>query len=354
MSFARKPKTDMFRSPLFATLVLGCALGVSACGGPSAADDIGGDLHGAGATFPAPLYDRWFKDFVKAHPNARVDYQAVGSGAGINQFTNKTVDFGASDAAMTDDEIAKVDKGVQLIPMTAGSIVLTYNLPDLKAPLKLSRQAYAGIFLGKVTKWNDPLVAAANSGVTLPDLAISVVRRAESSGTTFVFTQHLSAISPDWKSGPGTSKAPNWPTGIGAKGNEGVTAAIKQTAGTIGYVEYGYAKQTGLAMASLENKSGTYVEANTASAQAALAGAQLPDNLRLFLPDPDGKDAYPIVTYTWLLTYKQYADPKTAAAVKNVVRYCLDDGQKVSEEMGYVPLPQSVVAADLKALDNIR
>jgi phosphate transport system substrate-binding protein len=315
---------------------------------------VTGDLHGAGATFPAPLYDRWFKDYVKAHPSVRVDYQAVGSGAGITQFTNKTVDFGASDAAMTDEEIGKVDKGVQLIPLTAGSIVLAYNLPDVKAPLRLSRQAYAGIFLGKVAKWNDPVIAAANPGVTMPDLAISVVRRAESSGTTFVFTQHLSAINADWKSGPGTSKSPNWPTGIGAKGNEGVTASIKQTAGTIGYVEYGYAKQTGLPMALLENKAGAYVEATTATAQAALAGAQLPDNLRLFLPDPDGKDAYPIVTYTWLLTYKQYGNDKTAAAVKDVIRYCLNDGQKVSEEMGYVPLPQTVVAANLKALDNIR
>jgi phosphate transport system substrate-binding protein len=324
----------------------------ASCGGSSASGPTA-DLHGAGASFPYPLYDRWFKDFVGSHSNVRVDYQSVGSGAGITQFTNKTVDFGASDAAMTDEEISKVDRGVQLLPMTAGSIVLAYNLPDLTAPLRLSRKAYAGIFLGKITKWNDPAIAEANPGVKMPDLNIAVVRRADVSGTTFVFTQHLSAISPEWDKGPGTSKAPNWPTGIGSKGNEGVTSTIQQTPGAIGYVEFGYAKQSGMKMATLENKAGQFVVANTASGQAALAAAQLPDNLRMFLPDPDGHDAYPIVTYTWLLVYQKYDKPEIAEAVKDVVRYCLDAGQKVSEEMGYIPLPASVVTADLKALDNV-
>lgn len=335
-------------------LIAGCAMFLSACGGSQASTDVSVDLHGAGASFPSPLYDRWFKDYVANHPNAHVDYQSVGSGAGVTQFTNKTVDFGASDSAMTDDEIGKVDRGVQLIPMTAGSVVLAYNLPDVAAPLKLSRRAYAGIFLGKITSWNDPAIADANPGVKLPAQKISVVHRADSSGTTFVFTQHLSAISPDWSSGPGTSKAPNWPAGIGAKGNEGVTSTIMQTPGALGYVEYGFAKQSQLKFAALENKSGAYVEASTASGQAALAAAQLPDNLRLFLPDPDGKDAYPIVTYTWLLLYKHYDKPEIAGALKDVVKYSLDAGQKVSEEMGYIPLPQSVVAADLKALDNVK
>jgi phosphate transport system substrate-binding protein len=346
----------MPRAVFASVLVLGVGLAAASCGGGSAAagGEVTGELHGAGASFPAPLYDRWFKDFVRAHPNVRVDYQSVGSGAGVTQFTNKTVDFGASDAAMTDEEMGKVDRGVQLLPMTAGSIVLSYNLPDLSAPLRLSRAAYAGIFLGKITKWNDPAIAAANPGVKLPDLPIAVVHRADSSGTTFVFTQHLSATSPDWKSGPGTSKAPNWPTGVGAKGNEGVTSSIAQTPGAIGYVEFGYAKLSKLPMAMLENKSGTFVEASTASAQAALAGAALPENLRLFLPDPDGQAAYPIVTYTWLLAYRKYDNEKTAAALKDVVKYCLSEGQKVSEEMGYVPLPQTVVDANLKALENVR
>jgi phosphate transport system substrate-binding protein len=332
----------------------GCGDSSGSAAGNSGSATHSVDLHGAGASFPYPLYDRWFKDFVASHPNQRVDYQSVGSGAGITQFTNKTVDFGASDAAMTDEEIAKVDRGVQLIPMTAGSIVLSYNLPDLTVPLKLSRKAYAGIFLGKITKWNDPAIVASNPGVSLPNTNISLVHRADSSGTTFVVTQHLSAISPEWAAGPGTSKAPNWPAGIGSKGNEGVTSTIMQTPGAVGYVEFGYAKQSHLKSALLENRGGAFVEATSASGQAALAGGQLPENLRLFLPDPDGKDAYPIVTYTWLLLYKHYDKPEVAAAVKDVVKYSLDAGQKVSEEMGYIPLPGSVVAADLKALDSVQ
>jgi phosphate transport system substrate-binding protein len=235
-----------------------------------------------------------------------------------------------------------------------GADVPVYNIPGVAADLKFTGPLLADIYLGKVTKWNDPAIAESNAGAKLPDLPISVVRRADSSGTTFVFTQHLSAISDEWKSGPGTSKSPNWPTGVGAKGNEGVTSSISQTPGAIGYVEYGYAKGTKLPMATLENKSGAYVDATTASAQAALAGGQLPENLRLFLPDPDGKDAYPIVTYTWLLAYRKYDNDKTATAVKDVIRYCLNNGQKVSEEMGYVPLPQNVVAANMKALENIK
>ncbi len=339
----------MTRPLLFAVSVLCVA---SACGGSNATAVV--DLHGAGASFPAPLYDKWFKTYVAAHPNSRVDYQSQGSGAGVTQFTNKTIDFGASDRAMTDEEIAKVDRGVQLLPMTAGSVVLAYNIPELKAPLRLSRAAYSGIFLGKITKWNDKAIADTNPGVALPASNITVVHRADSSGTTFVFTQHLSAISPEWKSGPGTSQSPNWPTGVGAKGNEGVTSTITQTPGSIGYIEYGYAKQTGLSAAVLENKAGKYVEANTASSQAALSGTALPENLRAFLPDPDGEGAYPIVTYTWLLLYKKYDSAATASAVKDVVKYCLTDGQSVSESLGYVPLPKSVVDAGLKALDGVQ
>jgi phosphate transport system substrate-binding protein len=344
----------MSRLALVSVLVVALSIGVISCGGGSGAAVEVVDLHGAGATFPGPLYDKWFKAYVVAHPNVRVDYQANGSGAGVTQFTNKTIDFGASDAAMTDEEIAKVDRGVQLLPMTAGGIVLSYNLPALKQPLRLSRAAYTGIFLGKVTKWNDPAIVAANPGVTLPATNITVVHRADSSGTTFVFTQHLSAVSAAWKSGPGTSKSPNWPTGIGAKANDGVTSQIKQQVGAIGYIEYSFAMNTGLPMAALENKSGAYVQANTASSQAGLAGGTMPENLRLFLPDPDGAAAYPIVTYTWLLLYKQYEKPAMADALKDIVRYCLGEGQTVSESMGYIPLPPSIVAADLKALDNVK
>jgi phosphate transport system substrate-binding protein len=345
-----------FAASVASAFLVFVAAGTISCGGGSAAATEVADLHGAGATFPYPLYDKWFKEYVVAHPTVRIDYQQVGSGAGVTQFTNKTVDFGASDAAMTDDEISKVDRGVQLLPMTAGSVVLAYNLPDLKSALKLSRAAYAGIFLGKITKWNDPVIAKANPGVTLPSTNVTVVHRSDASGTTFVFTQHLSAINDTWKAGPGTSKTPNWPVGIGALHNDGVTAQIMQTPGAIGYIEYGYAKQTNTPMATLENKSGAFVEANTASSQAALAGATLPDNLRLFVPDPDGAQSYPIVTYTWLLLYKtaDATKPANAAALKDVIKYCLGEGQTQSEALGFIPLPASVVSADLKALDTIK
>ena len=316
-----------------------------------AADSI--TLQGAGATFPAPLYQRWFNEYNKLHPDVQVNYQALGSGAGIKQFTEGLVHFGASDAAMTDEEIAAVKGGVVLLPMTAGSIVLAYNLADGPKELRLSRAAYVGIFLGKITKWNDPLIAAANPGAKLPDTAVTVVGRSDGSGTTYVFTQHLSAISDDWKNGPGTGKSVNWPVGVAGKGNPGVTALIKQTPGSIGYVEYGYALQTAMPMATLENKSGQYVKADLDAARRALASVALPADLRAWLPDPTAPDAYPIVTYTWLLCNKKYADPKIAEALKAVIRFGLADGQKFSAELGYVPLPADVVTTVTKAVDSI-
>ena len=318
------------------------------CGGGSNQDKAGGatggnlvKLQGAGASFPAPLYTKWFKGYSAAHDGVQIDYQSVGSGAGVKAVIDKTVDFGASDAAMTPDEIAKVPGGVHLLPMTAGSIVLTYNLEGV-SELKLSRQAYAGIFLGTVQKWNDPAIAATNKGAKLPDEPINVVVRADSSGTTFVFTRHLSAISPEFAKSPGTNKMPNWPVGTKSKGNEGVTASVKTTPGSIGYVEYGYAKSQSLPMAALENKAGEYVAASTASGKAALASAQVPEDLVVWASDPEGKNAYPIVTYTWLILYKQYADARKLATLKDLVKYCAGDGQKDSEALGYIPLPSTV------------
>jgi phosphate transport system substrate-binding protein len=323
-------------------------------GGGSGGDGDLITLQGAGASFPFPIYDRWFKEFGEKNPDIRINYQSVGSGAGVTQFTEKLVDFGASDAAMSDEEIAKVEAGVQLLPMTAGAIVLAYNVLEIEEPLKLSRDAYTGIFLGKITKWNDPAIAAANPDVALPDSPIHVIRRSDGSGTTYVFTNHLSEINEEWKSGPGVHKSPNWPgETVGAKGNEGVTASLAQTPGSIGYIEYGYAKQANLKMASLENNSGKFVAPNTQSAQAALAGGEMPENLRLWLPDPAGEDAYPIVTYTWLLAYKKYEDPAKAAALKKAVEYCITDGQAISEEMGYIPLPENVVAVVKQAVETI-
>jgi phosphate transport system substrate-binding protein len=310
-------------------------------------------LQGTGATFPAPLYQRWFSEYNKLHPDVQINYQALGSGAGIKQFQQGLVNFGASDAAMTDAEMAAVKQGVVLLPMTAGSIVLTYNLPDAPSELKLSREAYTGIFLGKITQWNDPVIAKANPGAKLPDTKITVVSRSDGSGTTYVFTSHLSAISDAWKSGPGAGKTVNFPVGVAGKGNPGVAALIKQTPGAIGYVEFGYAQQTGMPMASLQNKSGKFIKPDLETGKNALASVQLPDNLRAWITDPAGADAYPIVTYTWLLCYKKYADPKIAATLKSVIQYGLSTGQTFSIQLGYIPLPPNVVSAVTKALDQI-
>jgi len=322
------------------------------CSTASAAEDFV-KLMGAGASFPAPLYNKWFKDYNGLHSNVQVDYQSVGSGSGVKNFINKTVDFGASDAGMKPEEIAQVDVGVQLLPMTAGAIVLAYNLEGVPE-LKLVREAYVGIFLGKVTKWNDPLIAKANPGAKLPDIPINVVVRADSSGTTFVFSQHLAAISPEFAKSPGVNTMPNWAVGTRSKGNEGVTASIRTTPGAIGYIEYGYAKGQGLAMATLENKAGKFVQASTASAQASLAAVEMPADLVAWLPDPAGDGSYPIVTYTWLLCYKRYDDANKLKALRGVIEYGLTEGQKSSEQLGYVPLPAPVVAKVRDALNNIQ
>jgi phosphate transport system substrate-binding protein len=310
-------------------------------------------LQGSGATFPAPLYQKWFTEYNKAHPDVEINYQALGSGAGIKQFQQNLVDFGASDAAMTDDEMAAVKQGVVLLPMTAGAIVLSYNLPNGPSELKLSREAYVGIFLGKITQWDDPAIAKSNPGAKLPSLKIQPVVRSDGSGTTFVFTSHLSAISDAWKNGPGAGKAVNFPAAVAGKGNAGVTALIKETPGAIGYVEYGYAVQTKMPMAELQNKSGNYVKADLTSGKDALASVQLPANLRAWITDPTGAQSYPIVTYTWLLCYKKYGDPNKAAAIKSVIQYGLTQGQSFSVDLGYIPLPANVVDAVSKALAQI-
>jgi phosphate transport system substrate-binding protein len=327
----------------------------STTSGTGTAADAGAvvKLQGAGASFPAPLYSKWFKAYSGSHPNAQIDYQSVGSGSGVKSVMDKTVDFGASDAAMKPEDIQKVDVGVQLLPMTAGAIVLTYNLQGVPT-LKLSRQAYSGIFLGKVKKWNDPLIAKANPGVNFPDQPINVVERADSSGTTFVFTKHLSAISEEFAKSPGENNMPNWSVGTKSKGNEGITASVQTTPGSIGYIEYGYALSQKLPMAQLENKSGNFVTASTDTAAAALASVQMPDDLIAWAPDPDAKDAYPIVTYTWLICYKQYADKQKFDLLQNLLQYCLSDGQKESEALGYIPLPAPVIEKVKAATQNIK
>ncbi|WP_027911262.1 phosphate ABC transporter substrate-binding protein PstS [Pseudomonas sp. URMO17WK12:I4] len=340
----------LFKSAAIAVTVSLCASSVS-----FAAENL--RLTGSGASFPAPIYLSWFKDFSKNTPGVTVDYQSKGSGAGVQDFLNKTVDFAASDSAMSDADIAKVAEGVQLLPMTAGEIVLAYNLPGNPKGVKLPRDVYSNIFLGKITKWNDPQIAAANPELKLPDLPITVVVRADSSGTTAVFTKHLSAINADFKKELGEGNTVNWPGSdkfIKSPKNDGVTATVRQTPGSIGYIEYGFAKLAKVDFAVLQNKAGQYVVPNAESGAEALAAVKMPENLVAWLPDPDGAKSYPITTYTWMIFRKDNGNPAKAKALRDMVEYSLTEGQKIADSMGYIPLPQSVVDQVRKASANIK
>jgi phosphate transport system substrate-binding protein len=329
---------------------------------PVARADI--KLNGSGASFPFPIYSMWFKDFSKAHRDIRVDYQSKGSGAGIRDFINQVVDFAGSDAAMSDEEIAKAKNGVVLLPMTAGEIVLTYNLKGVDQ-LKLPRDVYPEIFMGKITQWNDPKIAAANPGVELPDQDITVVVRSDSSGTTYVFTGHLSAINEEFKNTVGQGKTPQWPKSnkfVKAPKNDGITATVKQTPGAIGYIEYGYAKLTKAPVAMLENKEGKFVSPGPESGAAALSSAEFPSgslpgsnipDLRVWVYDPSGKKAYPIATFTWLIFPRKMEADKAKASHK-LVEYCLTEGQKSADALGYIPLPENVVDKVRTVAQNIQ
>jgi len=310
-------------------------------------------LDGAGASFPAPIYQRWFQEFSNAQDRLQVNYQSVGSGAGVEQFTQGTVDFGASDVAMTDEEIDQIDRGVILLPMTAGSIVLAYNVPGVDTGLQLTREAYVDILLGEITNWNDPAIAEANPDVDLPDQSITVVSRSDGSGTTGVFTKHLSDISEEFESQVGSGKTVQWPVGIAGKGNEGITAQIKQNPGAIGYIEYGYAINNDVTYAALENAEGNFIQPDDESASKTLEAVDLPDNLRAFITDPQGPDSYPVVTYTWMMVYESYEDPDKAKAVEGMVQYGLTEGQEIAPELGYVKLPQNVRERVAEAADGI-
>ncbi|MBH8577526.1 phosphate ABC transporter substrate-binding protein PstS [Nostocaceae cyanobacterium CENA369] len=339
------------RQACFLPLIV-LSLSVTSCDGHSR-NTKNVSLVGAGASFPAPLYQRWLLDYNQEHPNVEINYQSIGSGAGVQHFINGTVDFAASDVAITKQQAAQIKRGAIALPITAGSIVLAYNL-NVSNGLKLPRQVYQDIFLGKIKNWNNPKIALANPGLNLPNIPIVVVYRTDGSGTTSVMTQHLSAISPEWKSKVGAGKAIAWPVGIGAKGNEGVTAQIQQIPGAIGYVEYVYATRNKLSMAALENKSGRYVIPTPESAAKTLEAVKLPpDNLIAFITDPMGAQSYPIVTYTWLLTYEQYPDPAKAQALKNFINWALTKGQKSSLELGYLPLSKKVVVQVQSAANKI-
>ncbi|MBD2213161.1 phosphate ABC transporter substrate-binding protein PstS [Nostoc linckia FACHB-104] len=311
-------------------------------------------LVGAGASLPAPLYQRWIADYHQLNPHVEINYQSLGSSVGIQQLIQGTVDFAASDVGITKEQAAKVEREVVALPMTASSIVLAYNIPNLPTVLKLSRSVYTDIFLGKITNWNDPQIAVANPEVTLPNLPIQVIHRTDGSGTTSVLTQHLSAISREWKNKVGAGKSIQWLVGIAARGNEGITAQIQQTLGAFGYVEYVYATKNRLSVATLENKSGNYIQPTPESVAKTLESVKLPtDTLIAFIADPTHAQSYPIVTYTWLLTYKKYQDSVKAQVLKNFVDWAVTEGQKSSLELGYIPLSQKVVVQVQSAAKKI-
>lgn len=347
--------------PLAATaaaFLLACG-GDAGSNGDSAAAPTSGSgvaLTGAGATFPYPLYSKWFSDYA-AEKDVRINYQSIGSGGGIRQLSEQTVDFGASDSPMTDEELAKAKGGAVLhVPTVLGGVVIAYNLPGLNAPLKLDGATLADIFLGRITKWNDPRIAQLNAGAALPATDILVVHRSDGSGTTFIFSDYLSTVSPAWRSSPGKGKELKWPVGLGAKGNEGVSAQVKQLPGAVGYTELAYAKQNQLAVASIRNKSGNFVapsaETITAAAEGAMAQMGPASDYRISVVDAAGANAYPISSFTWLLVYENPANVAKGTQLNDFVRWALTTGQQSAASLNYAPLPAALTQQLLARLDS--
>jgi phosphate transport system substrate-binding protein len=318
-------------------------------------------INGAGATFPYPIYSKWFDVYHAKNPNFQFNYQSVGSGAGIKQVTEGTVDFGATDGPMNDDQLkAFQDKhsgvGILHFPTVLGADVPTYNIPGVTGALNFTPEALAGIFLGKVTKWNDPAIAGSNKGFTLPSADIIVVHRSDGSGTTYIWTDYLSKVSEEWKSKVSKGTSVNWPVGLGGKGNEGVTGLVKQTPYSIGYVELIYAVQNNIPYGSVKNSSGNFVKADLASVTASAAGAakSMPDDFRVSITDAPGKNAYPISSFTWLLIPQKFQDATKRDAIKGFLNWMLGEGQDAAETLSYAKLPKEVVAKEKKAINNIQ
>jgi phosphate transport system substrate-binding protein len=322
----------MFKCLLAAALVLAAA--------PAYASDQ--LINGAGSTFVYPIASKWFSDYNKLHPTLKFNYQSLGSGAGVKQITEKTVDFGASDAPMSDAELAKAGAPILQIPVTLGAVAVAYNVPGLNG-LQLSPATLSGIFLGTIIKWNDPRIAAENPSAKLPELAISVSHRSDGSGTTAIFTDYLAKVSPEWKSKVGAGKSVKWPVGLGGKGNEGVTGLVKQMAGGIGYVELAYANQNALPMAALKNHDGVFVKPTIDAASAAAAGVEMPADFRVSITDPAGKTAYPISGFSWILVYKDQTDAAKGPEMIKFLWWAVHDGQKIGKALDYAPLPEPVV-----------
>ena len=321
---------------------------------PAAAQKV--QINGAGATFPYPIYSKWFSEYNKLHPNVEINYQSIGSGGGIRQLTNQTVFFGASDGPMTPEQMQSAPGKILHLPTVLGGVVPVYNVPGVDAELKFSGKVLADIVLGKIAKWNDPAIAASNPGVKLPATDITVCHRSDGSGTTYIFVDYLSKVSPEFKKKVGVATSVNWPVGVGGKGNEGVAGLVKQTPGSFGYVELIYALQNKIDYGSVQNMAGEFVKASTESvtAAAAAAASAMPPDFRVSITNAPGKGVFPISSFTWLLFYEAPKDKARAKVMKDFTRWALTDGQKYAGELGYAPLPEGVVKLELAANDRIK
>ena len=313
-------------------------------------------LNAAGATFPYPMYSKWFDQYHQKHPNVQINYQSIGSGGGIRQLMDKTVDFGASDGPMTDEQLKQASVPILHFPTVLGADVPSYNLPGINAELNFTPEALGGIFLGTITKWNDPAIVLANPGVKLPGEDIVVVHRSDGSGTTYIWTDYLSKISPEWQKKVGKATSVNWPVGLGGKGNEGVAGLVQQTPNSLGYIELIYAIQNKIAYGRVKNSSGTFVKADLASVSAAAAAASksMPDDFRVSITNPEGKSAYPIASFTWLLIPAKFTDTVKRDVVKDFLKWMMTDGQQDCEALAYAKLPKEVVAKEMKAIAQIQ
>ena len=327
---------------------------IVAAGATLAAQNV--QINGAGATFPAPIYMKWFAEYNKMHPNVRINYQALGSGAGIRQITERTVFFGATDGPMTPEQLQAAQGKILHLPTVLGAVVPVYNVPGISQELKFSGPVLANIYLGKITKWNDAAIAALNPGVALPDGDIVVAHRSDGSGTTYIWVDYLSKVSPEFKRTVGVGTAVKWPVGVAAAKNDGVAAIVKQTPGALGYVELIYALQTKSAYGMVQNMNGKVVKASMDSVTAAAAAAakQMPADYRVSITNAPGDGVYPISSFTWMLFYQDPKDKAQAAAMVEFMKWALNDGQKFAGEMGYAPLPRNVVDMEMKTLATIK
>ena len=313
-------------------------------------------INGAGATFPNPIYSKWFAEYNKLHPTVAINYQSIGSGAGIRQITNQTVFFGATDGPMTNDQLQGAPGKILHFPTVLGAVVPIYNIEGVNQELKFTGPVLANIFLGKITKWNDPAIAKANPGVNLPATDITVAHRSDGSGTSYIWVDFLAKVSPEWKQKVGVATSVNWPTGVGAKGNEGVSGLVKQTPGAIGYVELIYALQNKIAYGSVQNAAGEFVKASVqaVTAAAAVAAKSMPKDFRVSITNAPGQGVYPVSSFTWLLLYENPKDKAQAKIFVEFLKWALTDGQKFATELGYAPLPEEVVKLEMAVIPQIK